>query len=373
MRAKSKDPLHEWLDRELTALDEQVARGQTPQAGRLRALSGVVELLRARESAGGGTGKWLVAAALAATLAVVSVLLFARVHETEIELSVTATEVGFTLTTDQVLASGAVLSRLGFAGLTAVDWSQLRDLEGPSHGVNSPAISFSVVDRGERHGSVTLGELIIPKGTWVTLRRGAGPRDFHLELAAPGLALHTSVAGPVMVGVVGGRAGIIDAPAPRGVSLVGDEGVDIDFGFASLPQWPIAPELRAGDISFTRIDQFVGGEESVVRQASTVVAGSVFFESLDGSERRLRPSEALNFTRSAGVLRAVELTDAGVVVQFHGRVAGMGTGTDDARRSWMPTYLEWLRARHELALLWGSSLYLFGLVVAVLRWSGLRL
>jgi hypothetical protein len=34
----------------------------------------------------------------------------------------------------------------------------------------------------------------------------------------------------------------------------------------------------------------------------------------------------------------------------------------------MPTWLEWLRARHGLSLLWGTALYLFGLAVGVLRW-----
>jgi hypothetical protein len=39
----------------------------------------------------------------------------------------------------------------------------------------------------------------------------------------------------------------------------------------------------------------------------------------------------------------------------------------------MPTYLEWLRARHGLSLLWGTTLYLFGVIVGALRWWGIRL
>ena len=374
---KPKDPLRDWLDQELARLEDEVARGDAPQSSRLRSLSGIAEIVRSRDAAAGNqSGKWLLAAALAATLTLVSLLLFAHVRETEIELSVTATEFGFTLPTDQVLAGSATMSRLGFAGLSAIEWNQLGDVgpDGPSHGTNNPAISFTVINRDGRHGSATLDDLIVPRGTRVTIRRGAGPRDFQLQLAAPRLALRASVAGPVMVGVVGGRAGSIDAPIPRGVSLLGgDEGVDIDLGFSSLPQMPIASQLRGDEISFARIDQFLGGKESVVRRVSTIVGGSVYFESLDGGARHLRPGEPLSFARSDGVLRTVQLTDAGIVVQFRGRVAGMGTGADNSRRNWMPTYLEWLRARHELALLWGTSLYLFGLVVALLRWSGLRL
>ena len=46
----------------------------------------------------------------------------------------------------------------------------------------------------------------------------------------------------------------------------------------------------------------------------------------------------------------------------------MTSGSGDTRRSLMPTYLEWLQARHGLSLLWGTTLYVFGLVVAALRW-----
>jgi hypothetical protein len=34
----------------------------------------------------------------------------------------------------------------------------------------------------------------------------------------------------------------------------------------------------------------------------------------------------------------------------------------------MPTLLEWARAQHGVSLLWGGSLYMFGIVVSLLRW-----
>jgi hypothetical protein len=46
----------------------------------------------------------------------------------------------------------------------------------------------------------------------------------------------------------------------------------------------------------------------------------------------------------------------------------METGSEDSPRSLMPTWLEWLKARHGLSLLWGTTLYLFGLVLGVARW-----
>ncbi len=53
---------------------------------------------------------------------------------------------------------------------------------------------------------------------------------------------------------------------------------------------------------------------------------------------------------------------------FHGRVKGMKIGSDANPRSLMPTLLDWLRAQHGLSLLWGTTVYLFGIGLAVVRW-----
>lgn len=46
----------------------------------------------------------------------------------------------------------------------------------------------------------------------------------------------------------------------------------------------------------------------------------------------------------------------------------MTSGDGAERRSLMPTWLELLRAQHGLGLLWGSTLYLAGVAMGVLRW-----
>jgi hypothetical protein len=376
MKDSRKDALRGWLDQEIAALEEKAVRGEPPPAARLRTLASVAELTRIRDAARKeGHGKWWVAAALGVTLAVVSILLFARVHETAIEIEVTATEVSFTLASDQVLTVGFVPSRLGIAGLSESDWTSVDagTPGAPTLNRQSPAISLTVTGQEAQRGMVTLDQAMIPAGTPVTIRRASGPRDFQLTVSAPHLTLRTAVVGPVLVGVVGGRAGVINPPIPTAIPVIaGDDGLDIDLAFPSLPQRPIAPQLKIRDIGFSRIDQFLGTQESVIQRVSTIVSGVMYFESLNGSERRLRSGEELRFARSEGILRAIQLTESGIVVQFHGRVGGMATGTGDTRRTLMPRYLEWLQARHELALLWGSSLYLFGLVMATLRWSGLR-
>jgi hypothetical protein len=49
-------------------------------------------------------------------------------------------------------------------------------------------------------------------------------------------------------------------------------------------------------------------------------------------------------------------------------VTAVTAGWGENRRSLMPTWLEWLRARHGLSLLWGSTVYIVGLLMGALRW-----
>jgi hypothetical protein len=81
----------------------------------------------------------------------------------------------------------------------------------------------------------------------------------------------------------------------------------------------------------------------------------------------------IQFKESLGEMRTLQMQNGKIVLKFHGLVRGMHTGTGDSKWSLMPTYLDWLQARHALTLLWGTTLYFFGLVLGALRWWGVRL
>jgi hypothetical protein len=91
-------------------------------------------------------------------------------------------------------------------------------------------------------------------------------------------------------------------------------------------------------------------------------------DSLNSERRTLRPGEAIEFERSLGYVRTLSFDANSISLQYQGKARGMTTGFGETRTDLMPTMLEWLRARHGLSLLWGSTLYIFGMVVGVLRW-----
>ncbi len=192
-----------------------------------------------------------------------------------------------------------------------------------------------------------------------------GPHEYALSINAPGASMRADVNGTVNFALAGFAPWDVEFRSPRPILLrAGPNDVDLDVTFPAATPSPFSPQLSIRDLSLFRIDEFTEGNRSLVRRTSTVLSGMLFLESLNSEERHIRPGEALQFEKSDGNR---------IALRYRGRVRGMTTGSGEGHRSLMPTYLEWLRARHALSLLWGSALYSFGLIAGALKWWGVRI
>jgi len=179
--------------------------------------------------------------------------------------------------------------------------------------------------------------------------------------------------GPVHVEWAGGPAEDITFSGPRSVVLQsGPNVLDLDITLPEGAQIEFAPQIEVSDLTLARIDEFGDPDRTLISHVSTIESGALFYESLDGRSKELRPAEPLRFSSAVGSIRALRVHDDKIELKFQGRVSGMSTGSGADPRSLMPTMLEWLSAHHGLALLWGGTLYAFGLLVTVLRWWGIR-
>jgi hypothetical protein len=377
MRRESKDALQAQLDRELAACasDAMQADGGI-SAERMAALERLARLVELRNAAQPVRRSLWVAGALLATLTIVSLLLFTRVRTTDIETEITATEVSFTLAKDQVVNAALDLAGIGLSGEWHVQLPPFGSTgQDTADNADLPtAIALAPSKIEDRHGSVTLTPLRLPAGTRMTIRRSDLWRQYRVSIEGNAMQIEAVVYGPVTAMFAGSQARTFEAKSPRAIiAQGGPHEVDLDLTFVALPQSPFAPQLEVRDLSLSRIDEYPGQDTTLIRRVSTIVSGKLYLESLDGQERTLRSGETLVFADSRGEMRSVVLTRDALTLKFHGRVSGMRTGTGEAYRSLMPTWLDWLQARHGLALLWGTTLYVFGLALAVLRWWGIRL
>ena len=302
-----------------------------------------------------------------ATLLLVSLLLFTGPHSTEIEVNLHVDQLGFALSQRQVLSEPLRLSSLGLTGIGQVHLPRAE---------NSDARTLSSgrdFDSGIRltalpSGELALPELVLPERSKVVVKRSEVPSQYRLTLPAAKVDFSADVNGPIRVASIAGQEHALTFLSPKAVEFTPQgQNVDLDLTFLNLPQKFAPMALTVQDLSLERIDDRRGIEGLPARRVSTILSGALYFEDLNGKRFDLRPGELIELDGAQGEIESLQLTDD-INVQFRGSVRGIVAGPADIRRSLMPTWLEWLKARQGLSLLWGSALYLFGLVIGVLRW-----
>jgi hypothetical protein len=355
------DELHDVLKREVAAAvtaasgaRKTVSRRRLLRVMRLSRLVALSDQLGRRPRK-----RWPVAALFVGTLSIASLLLFARVRETEIELHLSVSEVSFGLREPQTLIATLNLASLGASQFETTDFAPAaRDRLG------LPATSAG----GELAGRITLTDLLLPAHTRPRLRHGGQPWHHRLSFVAPNVSVDASATGTIRVATPDAPTRSITLAAPQAAHFkTGAREAILDVTLADAPAW-LPPALLVDQLSMTRIDELVGLKHDVVREVSTVLSGAIYLAALDDQEHPLRRADFLTLTAPAGELRSVVLGADHIDLEFRGSVRDILLGEGPNRRSLMPTWLEWIRARQGVALVWGSGLYLFGLVAGLRRW-----
>ena len=374
--APKADTLRELLVREVVATSDAVlASGGHVDADRIAALERLARLVELRSSVKPPLARrrWPVVAAFLVTLVIATVMLYGEVPETDVELGLRATEISFPVRGQQKLGEGVRLSSVGVSGLDEAEIPRSASSDALALKPIGPGgdLRLSIVPDPTRGGSLDLEPFILPAGTRAWLRHTGVPYEARLSFGGPALMVRASVSGSLTLGQPGVGARRLEFTAPKAIVLRGGAlPLDVDLRFLEAVRTPLLSDVAVSGMSLARVDEVSEPGRTVVQRRSTIVDGTLHFESLNGRERRLRPGELIEFGRAEGEVRTLQVERDHLLVQFHGRVAGMATGSDANLRSLMPSYLEWLYARRGLELLWGTALYLFGLSSGVLGWLG---
>ena len=373
-RDDTEGQLRALLGRQAVAAGEDAVRsGGEISAERIEALSRLARLADLLDASRAAPSRlrWPLLAALGVTFLIVGVLLFVRVAETEIELDLALSEAAFRLPAPQSLAGAMRLSALGVSGLRQIEVPRTRDREAlrvPPAGEGPVSLRLSVGGEGEPPGTLGLETPTLPAGTRVRVRHTELPREYRLSLAGADLEMHAPVTGRIRLELSGEESQPLDFAAPKAFLLrSGARPVEIDLALGE-GAGALSSQLDAEDLSFTRISEERDDTGTRVSRVSTILSGNISLPALDGQEIKVRSGEVVAFERARGQIRALHLNADHIDLKYHGRVRGMTAGSGENQRSLMPTWLEWLRARHALSLFWGTALYLFGLIAGVLRW-----
>jgi hypothetical protein len=278
--------------------------------------------------------------------------------------------VGFVLARAQAITDIVNLSALEVSGLRGL---QLADPELSAWSAESAEEQKAARVAALESGTITLDPLHLATGVDVRIDADRAPSGCRIVLRGARTAVRATAHGPVQVDLLGSGMRTAAFGIPRPLVFETDPGeVMLDLLFAKGSHASFSPQLAIHKLALSRIDEFQAQEGTTVQAVSTILSGTLYLESLNGAARPLRPRELLGFDEIRGVIRTLELGDGRIALAFRGTVRGMRSGWGARPANLMPTWLDWLRARHGLSLLWGTTLFLFGLITEILRWWRVR-
>ncbi len=295
-------------------------------------------------------------------LALVSFLILKHERETQIELDVTVSAFKATLPQKQQILEKALLSTLqadslaGIGDLSAGDGDCTLDIEPNAKPLDGDAINLQTVE--------------VPKG-W---RLGLERRERHTEIAfsAPPKSseeIHSTIS-------ISGRARVHTNCGDQRLNReLENTTIQLRIGQRStlrltpLETTPLqfARQIDVENLALISEEDYLGDAPSL-RRTSSVRTGTIYLNSLNGKPLLLRPSETISFGSFAGKLRSISPAAEGLQIQLFATVRGMEAGEEPNRRSLMPSYLQWIAARSELWLWWGSAASVFAILMSALRW-----
>lgn len=320
-------------------------------------------------------GRWTVILLLLITLIGVGLLLSYRIKTTEIEADLTLTELQFTVTKPTVLTDALVLSTLGAPAIQDIQLPRAKTYSVQSQQAaqgRGTALRLAVIPDETRESTMTLTALLLPADTLVKIGATGIPNEYRVFLGIPenaDLTLQVSVKGTIEVAIAGQAPEQFTYSFPQSIQL---QPAIKQFSFdMTLPEEDtpaLSPYLPVRNLSFVKIDQFMGTGDTLIRRISTVLSGVLYLTELNNKEYQLLTREGLEFGESEGVIRQLRLGQEQLHLQLHGMVQGLSTGWEASRRDLMPNYLEWLSAQHTLAVGWTSTISAFFLLLGVWRW-----
>ena len=295
---------------------------------------------------------------------VVASIAFQDVASAEVSLDVVVSELSFTTVTAQALTENIAAERLGVYG-TIADGSSARP--GGRRG-----IAFRPMEGTGPRGTIDVGPLETDANQRVRLGLSSVPATFQIvtTLSAP---IEVWTNGRLFVGSSDGVGQPTSYAAPTQTLLRMSGDADLRIAVSEPAALHLALPIPITALQFEHMDAAAlvpspGSTADRGRTVSTLLSGDLYQQSIQGEKHTFAPRQVVDLAVKDGQLTDLRAGTDGWHVHFDGVVTKLSVGSGEAARSLMPSYLDWLLARHRLAVFWTTFGYAVALLIALMTW-----
>ncbi len=309
--------------------------------------------------------RWPIALVFFYTFLVISVLFFSHVRHTRIDFDVTATEITFTLDAASRLSPPVVLNRASIQGVTLDPQDGWRCPE-PS---TVRSFTFEAIGKPSQAEDISVDVLTLPKGTTVTISHpdASLKEDWKIELPKGDQDLLVSFTAQGVARLQSGACSSTHKVAAFDQLTFHPVAQVLNLSFLPLAEGtPRSMNLPVSAVSLSRVITASTSDGPSPIRLSTILTGTIFFDSIGGRERKLREGERIELTDFRGFLHTLDANKDRIHTRLTGDVADLTSGESDSTLK--PTCFEYIMTNHSLPSFWGAIIYCFGLFLAFSRW-----
>ena len=373
----SSEHLRDLLRKKLGELNQNtLGKAGEVSEGQLASIERLSRAVRLNDELKAPPSRWSPVIAVMAALLVMSLLMLIHVRETEISLEAAVTDINFTLRAEKPILGHSAISQLGISGLENFKISPETIAEFSGNQGNIRTMRLAATTNSISSGVINMATLIPPRSTKVWFACAGAPRTYRLSLKPPrrgtNVTLNLEAQGEVEIAapdVLPGTRKFDFGKSGATIAFGSSDGIlDVDLVLKESSDLQFYSQVPVEGLDLFRVEEFSIPGKSLVNSISTILNGALYLDSLNGEKRELRSGEQLRFSTSIGRMESLKLEDGKIMFKFHGRVSGMKIGEEGVSRNLMPNLLEWLKARQPLSLLWGGTIFLYGIIISALHW-----
>jgi len=317
-----------------------------------------------------GKGRWLTIALLAVIAVTVTVSLFIKKKRTQVQMDLTTTRLEFTLEDEIMIADVILAKELGIGELSKIDFPRSMKLAAMQKtNSDNESFTFKICGSGEgtQKGVITLINMHLPKKTRISLSSSEVENQYRLHFEVPEdqtLDLDTSICGNFSLDY-SGISSDVGSKSPKPLTLhSASNHINIDLVPIENSLVTFLPVTCACDLSFCR-EEIINSKKNKKALISDIISGTLNVSSIKNEGYEFHKKEILQFQKIYGKIRALQLADDKISLNFTGEAEGI---TTDMNQSLMPSWLEFVSTHHRLKLIWASVIFLFGLGSTGLKW-----
>lgn len=366
-----KKTLRDIISEKAKSIRNKILKTEKVEPGEYEEITRLDQVIKIYEgSKPKGNGRLFTIVLLAIIVVAVTASLFIKKKSTQVQMNLITTRLEFCLEDEIMIADGILVQELGLGELSKIDFPRSMNLENVKK-VNSDNGSFAVKicgsGEGVQKGAITLNNMYVPQKTRIMLSSNDVENQYRLHLEVPEterLDLNASIQGNVALHH-SGKSFDISSDSPKSLVLhSATNKIDIDLvAFKNSPV-TFLPVPRANDLSFCHEDT-INSKENKKVTISDLISGTLNISTIKNEGYKFHNKEILQFKKIYGKIRALQLSDDKIMLNFQGKAEGI---TTDMNQSLMPSWLEFVSTHHRLKLIWASVIFLFGLGRAGLNW-----